>query len=486
MMEGDFATWPRMTLGEFDVAVIGGGSGGYAAARTTAAGGLKTVVIDSAAELGGLCILRGCMPTKALLHAADVAHQAHRAGVWGIQVGEIRPDFRAVMARKNQMVAEFASYREKQLTDGRFKLLRAPARFLDPHTLQVGESDTLTARHVVISTGSTISHPPVPGLREAGSITSDDALRLERLPKSCIVLGGGAVAVEFAQFFQRMGCRVILLQRSSHLLRDFDPEAGETVARAFRREGMEVWTGTRILSCSSGPEGKSIEFEHEGQRHRVVAEEIFNGLGRAPRTAGLGLSAAGVATEFPEEGEGAASGGRSPGRILTDLRMRTSVPHIYAAGDCTGPHELVHLAVIQGEVVGHNILTPAAPRSMDYRLLTVVVFTDPQVATVGLTELEAKRSGIPIISASYPFNDHGKSMIMEALDGQVKLLADPGTGEILGGACVGPMGGELIHEVVVAMAARMTVREFAAIPHYHPTLAEIWTYPAEELAGSLH
>jgi pyruvate/2-oxoglutarate dehydrogenase complex dihydrolipoamide dehydrogenase (E3) component len=172
-------------------------------------------------------------------------------------------------------------------------------------------------------------------------------------------------------------------------------------------------------------------------------------------------------------------------RIITNKLMQTSMPHIYAAGDCAGPHEIVHIAVTQGELAAHNIANPNSPRPMDYRLLISVVFTDPQVAFVGLTEKEAKAHGVPYLTASYPFNDHGKSLIMEAKDGFVKLLADPKSGEILGGSCVGPVGGELIHEIVTAMAKRMTVHELAATPHYHPTLAEIWTYPAEELAGQI-
>ena len=165
--------------------------------------------------------------------------------------------------------------------------------------------------------------------------------------------------------------------------------------------------------------------------------------------------------------------------------MQTSAPHIYAAGDCTGPHEIVHIAIQQGETAIHNIVKPRSPRRMDYRLLISIVFTEPQVAFVGLTEKEAAARKIPFLAASYPFNDHGKSLIMEAKDGFVKLLSSPKTGEILGGSCVGPVGGELIHEIVAAMAKRMTVHELAAMPHYHPTLAEIWTYPAEELAEKI-
>jgi pyruvate/2-oxoglutarate dehydrogenase complex dihydrolipoamide dehydrogenase (E3) component len=173
------------------------------------------------------------------------------------------------------------------------------------------------------------------------------------------------------------------------------------------------------------------------------------------------------------------------GCIGTNLRMQTSLPHIYAAGDCTGLHEIVHIAVMQGEVAGLNIARGNRAKEMDYRLRIEVVFTEPQIAIVGLTEKEAALRDIPYVKASYPFNDHGKSLIMEANDGFVKLLADPRSGEILGGSCVGPHGGELIHEIVAAMAKRMTVHELAAMPHYHPTLAEIWTYPAEELAAKI-
>lgn len=457
-----------MSTIQCDVAVIGGGSGGYAAARTTAAGGLRTVVIDGASELGGLCILRGCMPTKALLQSSEILHLAQKASVWGVHTGTVGFDFTAMMRRKDALIGDFAGYRRGQLTDGRFELIRAHARFLDGETLELSDGSQLRARHVVVATGSVVAPPPLPALARVGFLTSDDALRATRLPKSLIVLGGGAVAVEFAQFFCRLGVKVTLIQRSAHLLRDFDDDAATCIETVFRREGMTLFLGTELRDCGICAEGKYVEFIHDGKNIRVEAEDIFNALGRSPNTAGLNLEAAGIVMER--------------GRIKTDAQMRSSVPTVFAAGDCTGPYELVHLAVIQGEVAAHNILGRGPAREMDYRLLTSVVFTEPQVATAGLTEKEARRQGIAVRSASYPFNDHGKSMILDAMDGYVRLIVAADSGEILGGSCVGPLAGELIHEVVVAMAARMTAAQFAAIPHYHPTLAEIWTYPAEELA----
>jgi len=264
---------------------------------------------------------------------------------------------------------------------------------------------------------------------------------------------------------------VTLIQRGARLLHDHDIDAAETLESVFRREGITVFTNTKLTGASQTGGTKRITFMHGVHETHVEAEEILYALGRIPNTASLGLDKAGVTVENH--------------RIISNEEMRTSAEHIYAAGDCTSPFEIVHLAVLQGETAGHNIAHPQRARRMDYRLVTSIVFTEPQIAVVGLTEKRALAQNIPYVTASYPFADHGKSLIMEAKDGFVKLLADPATSEIIGGACVGPVGGELIHEIVAAMYKRMTVQELASMPHYHPTLAEIWTYPAEELAGKV-
>ncbi len=456
---------------DYDVAIVGGGSGGYAAARTAANAKLKTVVIEGGEEVGGLCILRGCMPTKALLYASDVLQLARKAEVWGLKIPKVSFDFAKVMARKNLLIKEFADYRHGQLKNGKFHFIRAKAKFTSPHTLALDNGKSVTVKSIVLSTGSTIAPSPLPQLKQVGCLTSDDALSLKKLPKSLIVLGGGAVAVEFAQFFQRFDVKVTLVQRSEHLVRDFDTDAGDTLAKVFRREEMSVYSCTRLIDAAKNGKSKCVSFEHEGKIKRVSAEEIFFALGRIPNTASLDLEKAGVTTDY--------------GRIATNPQMQTTAPHIYAAGDCTGPHEIVHIAIQQGEIAAHNIAHPHKKKSIDYRLLTNIVFTDPQIASVGLTEKKAQAKNIPYLIASYPFADHGKSLIMEAKDGFVKLLANPKSGEIIGGSCVGPSASELIHEIIAAMHKQMTVHELAAMPHYHPTLAEIWTYPAEELAEKI-
>jgi len=460
---------------DFDVAVLGGGSAGYAAARTAAGAGLKTVVVEGGEEVGGLCILRGCMPTKALLYAAEMKHLAEHAGTWGVRPGKVDFDFKKVMARKDKLIREFADFRVQQLTGKKFAFIRANAKFLDANALELksaisNRQSAITAKYFIIATGSTVAPPPMPALNEIGFITSDGALKLKRLPKSLIVLGGGAVACEFAQFFARFGVKTTLIQRSERVLKEFDTDAGIEIEKVFRREGIRVFTGTKLLDARRKGKLKTVLFERDGKTVSISAEEIQFALGRVPNTAGLDLEKASVKTEQK--------------RIVANEFMQTSAPHIYAAGDCTGPHEIVHVAVQQGEIAARNIAKSNSAR-MDYRLLISVVFTEPQAAFVGLTEKEAVARKIPFLAASYPFNDHGKSLIMEAKDGFVKLLCDPKSGEIIGGSCVGPVGGELIHEIVVAMSKRMTVHELAAMPHYHPTLAEIWTYPAEELAGRI-
>jgi pyruvate/2-oxoglutarate dehydrogenase complex dihydrolipoamide dehydrogenase (E3) component len=454
---------------DYDLAIIGGGSGGYAAARTAAREGLKTVVIEGGEEVGGLCILRGCMPTKALLHSAEVMQLASHTEPWGIRAKEVTFSFAQVMARKDTLIKGFADYRREQLVSGKFKFLRARASFTNAHTLKLSSGENLTAKHFIISTGSTVAPSPLPQLDELDCLNSDTALKLGRLPKSLIILGGGAVGVEFAQFFARFRVRVTLVQRSPHILHEFDSDAAGELEKVFRREGITLYTGTKLIDARRHGPQKEVSFEHAGQTVRLQAEEIFFALGRIPNIASLHLARVGVQIEYT--------------RIATNARMQTSVPHIFAAGDCAGLHEIVHIAVQQGEVAAHNVAHPGQMKQMDYRLLTEVIFTEPQIATVGLTEKRAHVRNIPYLVASYPFNDHGKSLIMEAKDGFVKLLADPLTGEIIGGCCVGPAGGELIHEIIAAMHKRMTVHELAAMPHYHPTLAEIWTYPAEELAG---
>jgi pyruvate/2-oxoglutarate dehydrogenase complex dihydrolipoamide dehydrogenase (E3) component len=456
----------------YDFVAIGGGSAGFNAARVAVSLGLKTAVIDGAEELGGLCILRGCMPSKTLLYMAEVLHLAQKGKTFGLQIPRARADAKAIHARKRRIIGEFAAYRQKALQRGKFDLLRAHARFVDPHTLALSNGQSVQAKYFLIGTGSKVAVPPVPGLAEVPFWTSDDVLDLDFVPKSVIVLGGGIVACELAQFMNRIGTEVTLVQRSPNILRDHSEEASAVVQRAFVDEGIALFAGTVLTKARHDRRGFAVEFTHDGQRVVRRAAHLFNALGREPNVAGLDLPAAGVRA-------------RPNGQIVINRWQQTSSPHIYAAGDCSGPAEIVHIAIQQGELAARHAAGVKRLKPVDYSLLLNVVFTDPQLATIGMLESDLEAKGVPFLCATYPFNDHGKSILMDANYGYVKVLADPKRGRILGAEIVGKDAGELIHCFSGPLAMRATVFDLLRAPWYHPTLAEIITYPLEEIADKV-
>ena len=457
----------------YDFLVIGGGSAGFNAARCAVSCGLKTVIVDGARELGGLCILRGCMPSKTLLYMADVLHLAQKGKTFGLKIPSARADMKAIHARKLKIIADFADYRVKALQSGRFELIRSHARFIDPHTVELSDGRKLRAKKILIGTGSRVAVPPVPGLAEAKGWTSDDVLDLDFIPKSVIVLGGGIVACELAQFLNRVGARVTLVQRSPNILRDHSADASTVVQRAFVDEGIELFAGTQLERVAQDKRGFTVEFIHDGRRISRRAAHLFNALGREPNTAPLNLDAAGVKT-------------RANGQIVINRWQQTSAPHIYAAGDCSGPHEIVHIAIQQAELAARHAAGMKKLKPVDYSLLLNVVFTDPQLATIGRLESDLEAGGTDYLCASYPFNDHGKSILMDANYGYVKVIAEPRRGRILGAEIVGKDAGELIHCFSGPLAMKATVFDLLRAPWYHPTLAEIITYPLEEIADKVN
>ena len=460
----------------YDLVVVGAGSAGYAAARTAGALGARVALIDKG-PLGGLCILRGCMPSKAILASAEVLHRAQNARGLGLVIPEARADLPAIIARKRHLIREFADYRIEQIHRApNTEVIAGEARLLDAHHVEIltgpqggeaGSRQVIEGRACILATGSNVTLPELPGLQETGYLTSDEALDLEQAPRSLIVLGGGFIACELGQFFSRIGVKVTLLLRSGHVLSGEDADVGIALQESLIKEGVEivnhaVWTG--VLARSGRKVVRALVGGHPAE---FEAEEILVYTGRHPALDQLGLDAAGV--EY------------SSRMIPVDPFMRTSVPHIYAIGDVTGRFQIVHQAIREAEIAAYNAVSGKAARAIDNRLVPAVVFTDPQVGRVGLTERQAAERGIEVLVGKYPFDDHGKSMCLGRTEGFVKLIGDARTGEILGGAIVGPEGGELLHEIVVAMHFKSTAAEFLQIPHVHPTLAEILTYPAEEI-----
>lgn len=454
----------------FDFLVIGGGSAGYAAARTARETCDKVGIVDDSERLGGLCILRGCMPSKTLIYSAEVAHLARMGERFGLRIPEVSVDGEKLHARKVAMIQEFAEYRQEQLTSDRFTLFRERGSFIDEQTFRLADGRLLTADHFMIATGSTVAVPPIPGLAEAPCWSSDEVLDLDFVPERVIVLGGGVVACELAQFLRRIGSEVVQIQRSPHILKEAPPKASEVVMKAFRDEGIELFTDTEMKRVSHADGRFTVEFEHQGQTLTREAPHLLNALGRRPATDALGLEAAGVEL-------------RHSGHIRCDETQRTSNPRIFAGGDVAGPHEIVHIAVMQGEIAA-RAATGRAAEPIDFDQLVSVVFTDPQLATAGRTTEQLKEAGIEFHSADYPFDDHGKSILMEAKHGYVRVHCDP-AGRVLGAECVSKDAGELIHAMAVAVTLGATVQDLLKVHWYHPTLSEIWTYPLEDLAENV-
>ena len=411
-------------MNEFDFVVVGGGSGGYAAARTAAGEGLRTAVIDGSEELGGLCILRGCMPSKTLIESANRLQDLREAVEFGLHAGNPGFDGPKIIERKKRLISGFAQYRAEQLGSGRFELVRGHARFAGPDKLVVrllqGGEQTITARSILVATGSVIRHPDIPGLNEAGPLVSDDVLDNPHPPKSLIVLGAGPVALELAYYHRALGADVTVLQRSKQVLSSLDRDVADAVQHGMERQGTKFVLGCKIIGADKSSRGKWVRVAHDEREETIEADEILLALGRDPATSQLDLPAAGLDI--------------APGRPLaTSDTQQTLVPHIFGAGDVTGKLEIVHIAIEQGEIAARNAARLLRGKNepletIDYRLRLFAVFTEPEAAMVGLSEREATELGIDFAAATYPFNDHGKSIVRGKTDGFVKLLADRKTG----------------------------------------------------------
>jgi pyruvate/2-oxoglutarate dehydrogenase complex dihydrolipoamide dehydrogenase (E3) component len=459
-----------MTKNKFDLIVIGGGSAGYASARTAHGLGKTVAIVDGAIELGGLCILRGCMPSKTLIYSGEILWHARHGKEFGLNIPVASVDMAALHERKKRIIAEFAEYREKQLLSDRFTLFRAYAKFTSPNEIVLSTGETLTAEKFVISTGSTVNTPNIPGLKETRHWTSDDILDLETLPESIIVLGGGVIALELAQLMHRLGSKVTICQRNEFLVKEYSEAVSLEIRKALENEGINIHTGCQFNNISAIESGVQVEITTNNVEHTITAKHLLNAMGRKPNVDSLNLEAAQIKT-------------KKSGHIDSNKDQQTHNPNVYACGDCAGPHEIVHVAIKQGEHAAKHAFG-ADSKSVTYENLLTVIFTDPQIASVGLCEKNLKEQNIEFTDASYPFNDHGKSILMNAMHGYVRVYATQ-DGTIVGAECVGKDAGELIHAMSVAVTLKANVIQLLKANWYHPTLSEIWEYPLEEIAESL-
>lgn len=450
---------------DYDLLVIGGGgSGGFTAATTAMKSGAK-VAMAEADSLGGLCIQAGCMPSKTILHHAAQVKASH---------ANPKAAYPAILAHKRQVVATLVGFREKAVAAKQelgLEIIWGRGSFEGPHEVWVGPR-LVRADQIVIATGSREMVPSLPGLGQAGFLVADGFLEMEALPASLVVLGGGAIALELAQFAARMGVATSLVQRGPHLLSKDPPAVGEVLRQALEEDGVRVFTGTQLLRVEARPSGKRVVFAQDGQERAVEGQEILLALGRVPNLEGLKLETAGVRVEH--------------GAPVLDEFLRTSQPHIYAAGDVTGQAMIVNLAVVHGEVAGYNATHPDSPRPLDARVMPRAVFTDPQYASVGLSAAQAQAQGIEFAEAQHDLPPLGVARTYPSpLKGFMTMRAEKATGRLLGGELVAPEAALMIHDLAVALKLNGAARDLADIPYIHPSLAEITNFTAERLASRL-
>jgi mercuric reductase len=440
----------------FDALILGCGSAGTTAAKRLHADG-HTVAVVERDQPGGDCPLRACVPTKALLRSAHVYALLKRAAAFGIEPGIIAFDWAKVMARKEDIVRQtgVAGAAEKFEQQG-IALFKGQASFEDEHSVRVAGL-VLCGERILIATGSQPARPDIPGLDAVKPITSVEAVSMPKLPASMIVIGGGPVGCEFAQLFSIFGVKVVLLHAGEAILPREEPELSRVVQDALEENGVILRAAARVDHFLKEGTQKKVRAEVRGEMHDLLAEEILVATGREASTAGLGLSAAGVTTER--------------GRVLVNDFLQTSRPHIYAAGDMCGPLLYTHFAHYQGRVAAANMFADK-PVPADYRVVPRVTFTEPPIASVGLTEQQAHATGRDVRSAMMQVAALGKALVESEAKGLVKLVADARSGEILGGHIAAASAGEMIHEVVAAMTAHATMRDLAEAIHAFPNYAE--------------
>lgn len=445
----------------FDVAIIGAGPGGYVAAIRAGQLGLKVVVIERDSRFGGTCTLRGCIPTKALLRDAHLLHEVRKAVQQGLfKTGAVEFDFEKIQARKNDIIGKSNKGIDYLFRKNKVTVVRGTAKLISPSRIAVsGDSPTeIEARNIIVATGSEAK--PLPGytVDEQRIITNVGALDMTAVPQSLLVVGAGAVGVEFASLYNTFGTKVTLLEALPQLVPLEDEEVAKELRRVFTRKGIECHTSARLESAKTTDAGvEAVFLADNGERKTVVAEKLLMATGRAPNTSGIGLEELGVAMER--------------GYIKVDRYMQTNVPGVYAIGDVVPTPQLAHVAFHEG-VVAVERIAGKNPPAINYLHVPNCTYCDPQIASVGLTEAKALAAGHKVKSGKFPFTAVAKARIEDATDGFVKIVASEADGEILGVHMIGSGVTELIGEGVTAMGLEGAVADMAHLIHAHPTLSE--------------
>ncbi|KEI75782.1 dihydrolipoamide dehydrogenase [Clostridium botulinum B2 128] len=440
--------------------VIGGGPGGYVAAIRGAQLGAEVTLIEKE-KLGGTCLNIGCIPTKVLLHSSELLNEIKEARTLGIEVNnEVKINWTQLQNRKNTVVNTLVSGVSSLLEHNKVKVINGTAAFEGKSSIKVtkdqGESENIQFDNVIISSGSVPFIPPIEGRELEGVIDSTGALSLDSIPKSMVIIGGGVIGIEFANIFNSLGCKVTVIEMLPYILPPVDREISEILKEKLKKDGIDIYNNCKVTKIENNNENLNVSFEEDNDKLNIEAQKVLIAVGRRANIGNLNLESTGVSTE--------------KGCILVNDNMETNIKGIYAIGDCTGKNMLAHVASDQGIIAVENIM--GKNKKMDYKTVPACVYTKPELASVGLTEEQAKQKGVDYKVGKFPLIYNGKSLIMNDTEGFIKIIADKKYEEILGVHILGPRATDLITEAALALRLEATLAEIITTVHAHPTIGE--------------
>ena len=457
----------------YDVAIIGSGPGGYVAAIRAAQLGLSVLVIERESRLGGVCTLRGCIPTKALLHTADLLEAARHGAEVGVATREVRLELPAAMKHKEKVVRQSSNGVAFLMKKNKIDVVNGFGKIVSAGRVSVAGSDgaetAWSARNILIATGSAPRSLPGIEIDHKTILSSDSILEVTEIPKSLLVIGSGAVGVEFASVFSRFGSKTVVVEVLPRVVPIEDEEVSRELAASFKRQGIAVYVDTRIERLNRVDGGVEVLARSAGEKtENFKAEKILMAVGRKPLSEGIGLEAAGVATDR--------------GYIVADEMMRTSVPGIYAIGDVIPTPQLAHVASAEGIVAAEH-MAGKNPPPLNYEQVPGCTYCTPEIGSIGLSEAKARERGYDVVVGKFPFAANGKARILNDTSGFVKIVAEKKYDEVLGVHIIGPHATELIAAAGSAMRMEATSEEMVRTIYAHPTLSEAMHEASEAVEG---
>ncbi|HCL4436586.1 dihydrolipoyl dehydrogenase [Clostridium botulinum] len=440
--------------------VIGGGPGGYVAAIRGAQLGAEVTLIEKE-KLGGTCLNIGCIPTKVLLHSSELLNEIKEARTLGIEVNnEVKINWTQFQNRKNTVVNTLVSGVSSLLEHNKVKVINGTAAFEGKSSIKVtkdqGESENIQFDNVIISSGSVPFIPPIEGRELEGVIDSTGALSLDSIPKSMVIIGGGVIGIEFANIFNSLGCKVTVIEMLPYILPPVDREISEILKEKLKKDGIDIYNNCKVTKIENNNENLNVSFEEDNDKLNIEAQKVLIAVGRRANISNLNLESTGVYIE--------------KGCIWVNDNMETNIKGIYAIGDCTGKNMLAHVASDQGIIAVENIM--GKNKKIDYKTVPACVYTKPELASVGLTEEQAKQKGVDYKVGKFPLIYNGKSLIMNDTEGFIKIIVDKKYEEILGVHILGPRATDLITEAALALRLEATLEEIITTVHAHPTIGE--------------